>query len=287
MKKTLLIFSLLFLSVANAAKTPFIEGYWESWNPLSSPEEIASLPAQVFDIAFGHPAYHPKNQYKIVTLFATDEKIKRFVSKAHSLKKDVKIAILDNFFPYPVDSDQPYRLDDIEQKAKAIVRYVNKFDLDGVDFYLPDHPGNTSVQITFIKTLKKYLCSCAKISYTAKAISAIPSPCDEIIKNIHPILHSITIPIYNFGEGYQFRPVVDRVKAMGVPAEKIVISLMPGTDETGKITSLEDIKSIAQFVKQEKLGGISLWNLNTDHENLSMLGHDAALNSIVEVFNNK
>jgi len=289
MKKILLV--VLLLSSHLFAHAPFIEGYWESWDLISCPEEIAEMPVDVIDIGFGHVVNRQKHRYKIVSLFAPNAKIKRLVDTAHNLGKEVKISLLEGCFPSAcpshdaiAESATPHRLNDPEQMAQAVALYVKKFNLDGVDFYIQEYPAGAQFQITMIEYLRQYLGASAKISYTAKAISAIPSPCDEIIKRAHPLLSSITIPAYNLGYGYHLQGAVERLLAMGIPSNKIVIGLMPGEDESGVWTSLEEVEKVADYVKSHDLGGVTIWSLSRDHANLTLLGHDAVVTSLSEIF---
>ena len=71
---------------------------------------------------------------------------------------------------------------------------------------------------------------------------------------------------------------------MGVPANKISVGLMPGMDDLDVMTSLANITSTAQYIKQNGLLGIMFGDLNRDYENVTGLGASAATNTAWSIF---
>jgi hypothetical protein len=49
-----------------------------------------------------------------------------------------------------------------------------------------------------------------------------------------------------------------------VPPNKIVLGLMPGVDDMGRILSLLDAQTMAGFAKTQKLAGLMIWDANND-----------------------
>jgi GH18 family chitinase len=167
--------------------------------------------------------------------------------------------------------------------AQAIATYVYQNSLDGVDFDIEDYPS-ANLQIELIQNTRQLLGNNAIISYTPKTPASTTAPYDAVIKTAHPYLTDISIMAYDAYPGYNYQQDIDSLIAMGVPTSKIVVGLMPGYDDVGHFTSVNDITTVAQYIKTKKLGGIMFWDLNRDHENQTGLGVDAATNGAWNVF---
>ena len=50
----------------------------------------------------------------------------------------------------------------------------------------------------------------------------------------------------------------------GVPANKIILGLMPGTDDTGQVLTLQNALNLTTFVQINELQGVMTWDANID-----------------------
>lgn len=257
------------------SKNAFVEGYWESWNSNDSVTTIVGMSANVIDIAFGNFTSTGNHTYVVSGVEASDTTLTQLVNAAHSAGKKVKVSIGGATYPL---SPQLQTTQDAVGMAQALGVYVQKFNLDGVDLDIEDYPG-ASLQIALIQNLRQVLGAQALISYTSKTPASTTAPYDTVIQGAYGYLSSISLMAYDAYPGYRYQDDVMALISKGVPAAKIVVGLMPGYDDTGVHTSVSDIQTTANFVLQDGLAGLMLWDLNRDHENLTGLGVDAASNA--------
>jgi GH18 family chitinase len=125
------------------------------------------------------------------------------------------------------------------------------------------------------------------ISYTPKSPASTTYPYDEVITGGYQYIDYLSIMAYDYAPGYRYQDDVQALIAMGVPASKIVVGLMPGMDDVGVMTSLADITTAAQFIKANNLKGIMFWDLNRDLDNVTGLGASQATNTAWNVFNSR
>lgn len=256
-----------------------VEGYWESWNSQDSINTIVNMHSNVIDISFAKFTALGNHTYEISGVEASADVIKQLVSQAHSLGKKVKVSIGGATYPL---AGQLQTSQDAVGMAQAVANYVKLYSLDGVDYDIEDYPP-ANLQIELIQNTRQLLGNSAIISYTPKTPASTTGPYDAVIKAAHPYLTDISLMAYDAYPGYNYKDDVSALIAMGVPASKIVVGLMPGYDDIGVYTSLNDITAVAQYVKTNHLGGVMFWDLNRDHENLTGLGVDAATNAAWKV----
>ncbi|NGX61182.1 MAG: Chitinase D [Chlamydiae bacterium] len=269
----------LFLSLAvcacmglGAYEKPILEGYWESWNYRDSIETIASMPSDVIAISFGTFQPMGEHTFVVVGVEATKERIEEMVELAQARGKKVKLSIGGANYG---QSGLLFTREDAVGMADALARYVVEFGLDGVDLDIEDYPA-VDLQVELIKRTREALGPDALLTYTPKAPAATTLPYCEVIAKSHEYLDGVHIMAYDAWEGYSYQEDSESLSLLGVPREKIVIGLMPGMDDIGGYTSLEDIQDAVNWVKARGLGGIMLWDLNRDHANLTGLGEGAA-----------
>lgn len=260
-----------------------LEGYWESWNSQDSVSTIVNMHSNIIDISFANFTSLGNHTYQIGGVECTPQTLSQLVSQAHSLGKKVKVSIGGATYPL---GPQLQTLQDAAGMAQAIATYVQQNSLDGVDFDIEDYPS-ADLQVQLIQDTRQLLGNNAIISYTPKTPASTTAPYNAVIKAAHPYLTDISMMAYDAYPGYNYQQDVDSLIAMGVPAAKIVVGLMPGYDDIGHYTSVSDITAAAQYVKTKGLGGVMFWDLNRDHENLTGLGVDAATNAAWNVFSSQ
>jgi hypothetical protein len=259
---------------------PLIESYWESWNSADPLNDIVNMHVDVINIAFGNFTTTGAHTFVVAGLDASAATITQFVTLAHNAGKKVKISI--GGATYPI-APQLQTTQDAVGMAQAIAQYVQQNNLDGVDFDIEDYPA-PALQIALIQNTRQLLGSNALISYTPKSPASTTYPYDQVIQGAYQYLTDIAIMAYDYAPGYNYQQDVSALIAMGVPASKINVGLMPGMDDVGVTTSLADITAAAQYIKQNGLEGIMFWDLNRDFENATGLGVDAATNAAWNVF---
>ena len=275
-------------AVANGSPTPpppppataaIIEGYWESWNSADTVTTLANMHVDVIDISFGNFTSLDNHTFQVAGVMASSSAIQQLVSTAHSLGKKVKISIGGATYPL---QPQLQTTQDAVGMAQAIANYVQQFSLDGVHFDIEDYPP-ANLQIALIQNTRQLLGNNAIISYTAKTPASSTTPYQEVIAGAYPYFSYTSLMAYDAYPGYSYMQDIAALVSMGTPAAKIVLGLMPGVDDVGMQTSLNDISAGAQYVKQNGLQGIMFWDLNRDLENVTGLGASAATNTAYSI----
>lgn len=262
-------------------QSPFlVESYWESWNSTDSVSAITNMHVDIINIAFANFATTGTHTYAIAGVECTPAQLAQLVTLAHNAGKKVKISVGGATYPL---SPQLRTTQDAIGMAQAIATYVQQNNLDGVDFDIEDYPA-AALQIALLQNTRQLLGNNAIISYTPESPASTTSPYYEVIQGGYQYIDGILIMAYDYGPGYSYQEDVAALIAMGVPASKIGIGLMPGVDDVGVMTSLANITTAAQYVKQNNLQGIMFWDLNRDLENLTGLGASAATNTAWNVF---
>lgn len=257
-----------------------IESYWESWNSTDTIASIVNMHVDIINIAFANFTTTGLHMYAIAGIECDQATLTQLVTTAHNAGKKVKIAI--GGATYPI-SPQLQTTQDALGMAQAIATFVQHNSLDGVDFDIEDYPA-PNLQLALLQNTRQFLGNGAHITYTPKSPASTTFPYNAVIQSGHSYVNAINIMAYDYGPGYTYQQDVTNLRAMGVPASKIVIGLMPGYDDLHVMTSIADISAAAQYIKMNGLGGIMFWDLNRDHENLTGLGPDAATNTAWDVF---
>ncbi len=258
-----------------------IESYWESWNSADPISAIVNMHVDIINISFANFASTGTHTYAIAGVESTPAVIAQLVTLAHNAGKKVKIAVGGATYPL---APQLKTTQDAIGMAQAIATYVQQNNLDGIDFDIEDYPA-PALQIALIQNTRQLLGSSKLVSYTPKAPASTTFPYYTVIQGAHQYLDAILIMAYNYYPGYSAQEDAEALIAMGVPASKISIGLMPGYDDIGVMTSLADITEAAQYIEQNGLQGIMFWDLNRDLSNATGLGASAATNTAWNVFN--
>lgn len=256
-----------------------IDSYWESWNSQDPINDIVNMHVDVINISFANFKTTGTHTFEISGVESDLATIQQLVTTAHSLGKRVKIAI--GGATYPLEP-QLKTTQDAVGMAQAVAKYVNDNNLDGVDYDIEDYPA-VDLQLSLLQNTRQLLPN-KLITYTPKSPASSTYPYDQIIKNGHLYIDYLSIMAYDYAPGYRYQDDVQALLAAGVPASKIVVGLMPGWDDVGVRTTVADITTAAQFIKQKNLAGIMFWDLNRDYENVTGLGKNAATNAAWNVF---
>lgn len=254
--------------------TAIIEGYWESWNSKDSVSTIVNMHADIIDISFANFTSLGNHTYQIGGIEASQATLTQLITAAHNLGKKVKIAIGGATYGL---GPQLQTTQDAVGMAQAIATFLQQNSLDGVDLDIEDYPA-ANLQVALIQNIRQ-LAPNAIISYTSQTPAATTQPYYQVIQAAYPYFDYVSIMAYDNYVGYSYQQDISALEAMGVPPNKIVLGLMPGRDDTGKMTSVSDISAAASYVQQNGLKGIMFWDLNRDHENITGLGVDAATNT--------
>lgn len=257
-----------------------IESYWESWNSADSISAIVNMHVDIINIAFANFTTTGNHTFAIAGVEAPTSSIQQLVTLAHNAGKKVKVAI--GGATYPI-SPQLKTTQDALGMAQAIATYVQQNNLDGVDFDIEDYPA-PALQIALIQNTRTLLGNNALISYTPKSPASTTFPYYAVIQGAYQYLNAILIMAYDFAPGYRYQDDVEALITMGIPASKISVGLMPGLDDVGVTTSVANITTAAQYIKQNGLEGIMFWDLNRDLENATGLGASAATNTAWNIF---
>lgn len=253
--------------------SPFVEGYWESWNSNDAVSTIVNMDVNVIDIAFANFKTTGTHTYQIAGIECDQATLTNIVTLAHNAGKKIKISVGGATYPL---SPQLQTLQDAAGMAQAIAQFVQQNSLDGVDFDIEDYPA-PNLQTALIQNTRQLLGNKALISYTAKSPASSTYPYDNVIQSAYSDLSYVQIMAYDYGySSYSYEQDAMGLMNFGVPASKIIIGLMPGYDDLNELTSVSDISTAANYILSNGLGGIMFWDLNRDLENLTGLGKDAA-----------
>lgn len=255
-----------------------IDGYWESWAPQNpSIDAIVAMKVDVLNISFANFMTTGSHTYKIA---GVESDPKPLINAAHNLGKKVKIAVGGATYPL---QGQLQTDADAQGMAQAVVDYINSNNLDGVDWDIEDYPS-APLQVALLKYTRALLGPNKLQTYTPKSPASSTYPYNEVLKNGHQHIDYLSIMAYDYAPGYRYQDDVKALIAMGIPASKIVVGLLPGPDDLGVMTSLADIQTAANFIKSNNLKGIMFWDLNRDYLNITGLGPSAATNTAWTIF---
>lgn len=256
-----------------------IDGYWESWAPQNPPiNNIVNMHVDVLNVSFANFATTGTHTYQIAGVESDPQPL---ITAAHNLGKRVKIAVGGATYPlqFQLQTDA-----DAYGMAQAVAHYIATNNLDGVDWDIEDYPP-ANLQVALLQYTRALIGPNKLQTYTPKSPASTTYPYNQVIQNGHQYVDYISIMAYDYAPGYRYQDDVQALLAMGVPASKIVVGLLPGPDDLGVMTSIADIQTAANFIKNNNLKGIMFWDLNRDYLNITGLGPSAATNTAWTVFN--
>ncbi|MGB8468403.1 MAG: cellulose binding domain-containing protein [Candidatus Babeliales bacterium] len=248
-----------------------IEGYWESWDSSVSISTIVGMHADIIDIAFATFQSTGNNTFTITGINANQSTVTQLVTAAHAAGKKVKLSVGGESYPF---SSFLTSATAAQGMAQAVATYVQANNIDGVDYDIEDYPA-ANLQIALIQATRQLLPN-ALISYTPETPASSTSPYKQVIQGAYQYLNQINLMCYDAGSSYSYQSDISALIAMGIPASIIVVGLMPGADDEGKVTSVANIQTAADYIISQNLAGIMFWDLNRDHLNTTKLGVDAA-----------
>lgn len=252
-----------------------VESYWESWNSKDPISAIVQMKVDVINVSFVNFQTTGTHTFTVGGLDCDIATLQQFIAAAHSAGKKVKVAVGGATYPL---APQLKTTQDAIGMAQAVAQFVNTYKFDGVDYDIEDYPA-VDLQIALLQNTRQLLGTNALISYTPKAPASTTAPYIGVIQAGYQYVDKINIMAYDAYPGYSYQHDVMDLIQKGIPAAKIVVGLMPGYDDVGELTSLDEIKEAAQFIMSNNLGGIMFWDLNRDYENQTGLGMDAATNA--------
>lgn len=71
------------------------------------------------------------------------------------------------------------------------------------------------------------------------------------------------------------------INAWGIPSGKIVMGLMPGTDDQSRPMTLDMTNTLVAFAKSQNLAGVMIWDMNRDFQGLGGNPSFAYTNAII------
>jgi chitinase len=256
-----------------------VEGFLESWNGLTPLGTILNMKADVVSVAYATLTRTGAHTFAVIGLDIDQQELAQFITAAHAAGKKVKVSIGGAAY-----RQAPFlqSVVDAHGMAQAVARYVQENGFDGVDFTIQDAPV-AEYQVAVLQKTRELLGANALISYTPKTPTSSTEPYSQVVRDAHQHLSSVDMMAYNGAADYDYQADVQALIAAGVPASKLALGLMPGSDDLGQVTSLDKVRAVAQYAKDNGLSGVSLWSLNRDIENRTELGASAATDASAEI----
>ena len=197
--------------------------------------------------------------------------------------------------------------------AGGIAAIVKQYGLDGVDLDIEDpqgagqpYPGFGQDVLQMLKDLNYNLGPNANISLTLEGQSW--SPTSWVADLFNPSSSSGLEPAYQYVQHFNFMEYNIWIDPNGqgagkpnsyvqqvewdlnyyfqhfhIPANQIMLGLMPGKDQMGNDLTLSDAQQLASFAMQTGLAGVMTWSLNLDYESQDGNGSEAYTNAIQNV----
>ena len=162
--------------------------------------------------------------------------------------------------------------------AQHISDILKQYGLDGVDLdiednvtSLKDSTGQYKV-VKFLNYLRSDLGPDKNISLTLRgqdnagggSISTWGPLCKSYVNTYNFMEYDMWVP-QGTSTADQIKADIKAYIACGIPPEKIVIGLMPGLSNGGRMnTTIADCQAIVAFVKSMGLAGVMMWDANRD-----------------------
>lgn len=263
---------------ATVTQTPpkssvFLEGYWESWSS-DSIASIVAMNVNIFDIAFATFQSTGTNTFEVVILDQYMDVITEFITAVHAAGKKVKLSIGGATYGM-----SPFltSLEAAQGMANAVATFIQANNLEGLDCDFEDYPAY-NLQIAFLQNVRSLLPNII-LSYTSKTPASTTLPYTQVIQGAYTYLSYVSLMAYDAYAGYSYASDISALIAMGVPASKICLGLMPGLDDEGNMTSLADVVTAANYVVTNGLAGLFYWDCDRDFNNITGLGASAVANA--------
>lgn len=207
----------------------------------------------------------------------TMDSVKSFTSLVHSVGAKVSLSI--GGATYPFAGSDLYAQPGALASNISVLLYTCGFD--GVDFDIEDSystvPSNFANQTASLLNTLRSLDPSLYITLTtpAQAWGAgmyQQSLLNATIGNLDawmPMEYDIWIdPANTYAQQIQW-DIDYYMKNWGVASNKIILGLMPGSDDMGHILSLQDALNLTSFAKTTELKGVMTWDANLDATGLN------------------
>jgi chitinase len=284
------------MSVGPTSNDPSFESYVESWSGESTVmEELKKMninSSTTIDISFDSFDFTSGNPLPGLQFSATPQgnaqALQDIVSYIHSQGGHVKLSFGGATYPLgpSLQAIGPAKL------ALDIANVVNTYGLDGVDLDIEDPQSMSSGVVPFIQALAKDMPD-KEISLT---VPGQDWGAQDWITACAPSVTAINFMEYDIWQG-QGAPkgqvnvaqvesdISTYVNEWGIPAGKIHLGLMPGSDDMGAHLTLAQAQQLTEFAKQQGLGGVMIWDANRDFQGLegnSSLAYTTAIEEILD-----
>jgi chitinase len=268
----------------------FVEAYWESWNmgkvndyasdlskiPMSAAGSGSKI--NIITIAFCDYSYFKDSNNNLLfgyinTLTGPSGQVfgladlKAAVNAIHAKGGLVKVSFGGATFSMSGVITNQAAAETFVSNTATAVRAVG---LDGVDFDIEDSATSSTLIIYTLRRLREVLGSGYIISLTVPALSYYHEPYKTTLQQGVQYVDYVSVMAFDvYWTGYD--PHIDfndMSTTVGVPKKKISWGVMPGChDAANELTSLDDAKSFAKYVKANGMAGLMIWSANrdTDH----------------------
>jgi chitinase len=202
----------------------------------------------------------------------TIDETKQIVSFVHSKGAKISLSVGGATYPF-YGSDLYSRPGDLAQNINTI---LNNCGFDGVDFDIEDSsanvPSNFAAQAaSLINTLKSINPNLYISLTTAAQAWAITCYQQQLINLTIGNLNAWQPMEYDLwiasGSSYYDQIIEDvdfYINTWGVQPDKIVLGLMPGSDDMGRDLTLQDALNITDWALSVGIYNIMTWNANID-----------------------
>ncbi len=249
------------------------EGYIESWKGFEAAMEALQNmqinSSTQIDIAFASFEFDDAGNLKGLEMSQAD--LKKLVDYIHSKGGKVKLSFGGATYPLGPSLDKLGS----QKLADDIANIVSKLGLDGIDLDIEDGNFDAQKAIDFIHDLRKDMPD-KLISLTVPGQAGVP-PFSTLIPGVKNDVDTFNFMEYDIWPGDDFVDQIEKdiqqyMSMWGISSKQIHLGLMPGKDDMGHQLSPEDAMKLAKWAKSQNLGGVMIWDLNRDSEDISGQG---------------
>lgn len=250
------------------------EGYIESWaGEFDTVELLDAMPIDsktVIDIAFCSfdlVKEDPLNGLEFSEVpFLNESTLNTVVSKVHDKGGFVKLSFGG---PLYLISDALTEKGPISLAAD-IANIIKSYNLKGVDLNIEDTNLDSENMIKFLESLRIDLGIAHVITLTVPGQNWSMQPWLteglDFIDAITFMEYDIWVPSDSSYVSQIKEDTAVYINEWNIPRDKIQLGLMPGQDNNGHVLSIEDAEDLAEFVLNERLFGVSIWDFNRDFQ---------------------
>jgi len=202
----------------------------------------------------------------------TIEQVQTLTSYLHANQAKIALSIGGATYPF-YGSDLYARPGDLASNINAVLTLCG---FDSVDFDIEDSsayvPSDFSTQAASLINTLKSLNSSLDITLTTAAQAWAATNYQQTLLNLtignlkawQPMEYDLWVdPSSTYFNQIQY-DINYYITQWSVAPNKIILGLMPGTDDTGKVLSLQDALNLTTFATQKGLQGVMTWDANID-----------------------